>query len=117
MPECVNLLCDAKAKKRGLCLTHYSRMHYSRTAGMSTPLHELCRAGLNSSCVDCGEQPFGGGMRCLSCFQERANRNRGEHVANVPPSNSAYGQGCRCRDCKLAAADYQRDRRARKRAA
>lgn len=116
MPECAHMMCDNAARKRGLCSTHYSRMHYART-GPVTTLDELCQAGLNRACVDCGAVPFGGGRRCLTCFQDRADRNRGEHVANEPPSATSYSQGCRCRECKLASAEYARERRARKRAA
>ena len=116
MAECVNMLCDQTAKKKGLCLTHYSRMHYARTGPMTT-LDEMCRAGLNRECVECGEAPFGGGRRCLSCFQARAIANRGDHVASQPPSSSTYSSGCRCRACKDAAAASTRERRAAKRAA
>ena len=114
--ECVNMLCDNRAKKRGLCSVHYGRMMYGRV-GPQTTLDELCRAGLNGECVDCGDRPFGGGRRCLECFQRRAMSARGEHVGSGPPSNAGYSNGCRCRDCKVAAADYQRERRARRKAA
>ena len=116
MPECVHMMCDRTAKKRGLCLTHYSRMHYARTGPMTT-LDELCQAGLNRACVDCDSVPFGGGRRCLECFQARAIANRGDHVHSEPPSQAGYSLGCRCRDCKAASAEYARERRARKRAA
>lgn len=110
MAECAHMMCDQKSKAKGLCAVHYGRMHYASSA-IKTPLDELCNAGLNRECVQCGLEPFGGGMRCLACFQKRAMTNRGDHVADVPPSNSTYSAGCRCRDCKLASAEYQRQRR------
>jgi len=69
---------------------------------------ELARAGLNMSCVDCGASPFGGGMRCLGCFQARARKRAGEHTSSEPVSYSTYAGGCRCRGCKKASADYKR---------
>ena len=32
---------------------------------------ERARLGVNQFCVDCARTPFGGGMRCLECFQAR----------------------------------------------
>jgi hypothetical protein len=116
MSECANMLCDQPAKKKGLCSTHYGRMMYGRV-GPQTTMDELCQAGLNRECVDCGETPFGGGRRCLPCFQVRAEQNRGEHVASEPPSSGTYSSGCRCRDCKDAAAEYTRQLRARRKVA
>jgi hypothetical protein len=59
---------------------------------------ELARAGINRTCVDCGDRPWGGGMRCLDCFQARCDRNAGtEHLCvRHPPGASCY-QICRCR--------------------
>lgn len=72
---------------------------------------ELAREGLNRSCVECGTYPFGGGLRCLPCFQARARQNAGEHTSSEPVSYATYAMGCRCRGCKKASAAYTRRRR------
>ena len=112
---CVNLLCDEPAKTRGLCVVHYRRLQYGRK-GPVTTLDELCRAGLNRACVDCGDVPLFGGKRCGECFLERVDERRGVHTADSPVG-AGYGQGCRCRPCMDGAAQYQRERRKRKAAA
>jgi hypothetical protein len=78
---------------------------------------DLARDGVNTVCVDCGDRPYAGGMRCLSCFQARVHEKRGEHMFGEPASNATYGRGCRCRPCRDAAAADTRQRRARKKAA
>ena len=74
---------------------------------------ERARLGVNQFCVDCARRPFGGGMRCLPCFQARARAKAGDHIVAEPPSNGTYAGGCRCRECRKAQAAYQRRRRAR----
>ena len=36
--------------------------------GVSDAALELVRGGLNTSCVDCGDWPMDGGLRCQPCF-------------------------------------------------
>jgi hypothetical protein len=70
---------------------------------------ERARAGTNQFCVDCAERPWGGGMRCLPCFQLRVKRNAGtEHLCvRHPPGASCYQIcRCRCRECKDAKLEY-----------
>ena len=74
---------------------------------------ERARLGVNQFCVDCARTPFGGGMRCLECFQLRVRVRAGEHEAAERPSYATYAMGCRCRDCKRASAEYTRKRRAK----
>ena len=76
---------------------------------------ELARAGENRRCIVCADLPFGGGLRCLPCFQARARENAGEHRASERPSYATYASGCRCRACKRESAEYTRRRRAQNR--
>ncbi|HEY7823345.1 MAG TPA: hypothetical protein VIG24_10945 [Acidimicrobiia bacterium] len=109
--RCVNLMCDERQAQDGLCAAHWMRLANSRDGEMVTTLKERCQAGVNTACVDCGSSPFGGGMRCLSCFQSLARQRAGEHTIAEPPSYGTYTMGCRCRDCKRASANYTRLRR------
>jgi hypothetical protein len=53
--------------------------------------------------------PWGGGMRCLPCFQQRVKRNAGtEHlcVRHLPGASCYQICRCRCRECKDAKLEY-----------
>ena len=78
-------------------------------------LLELVRAGQNKTCVDCSDVPFGGGMRCLRCFNLRTTRNAGtEHlcVRHQPGASCYQICRCRCEGCREAKRMYARVRRA-----
>ena len=73
-------------------------------------VRELAREGLNTVCVDCSDFPWGGGMRCLKCFQAAALRRKEvtEHrCIRHDPSPTCY-QLCRCRcdECKESKRAY-----------
>jgi hypothetical protein len=80
---CVHLQCDRVSRARGLCEKHYGQL---KRAGLGplmrkeparpSGLQGLCQLGQNRSCVDCGDSPWGGGMRCLPCFQRRVEVRR-----------------------------------------
>jgi hypothetical protein len=36
--------------------------------GVTAAALEVVRGGLNTSCVDCGDRPMDGGLRCQPCF-------------------------------------------------
>jgi hypothetical protein len=60
------------------------------------------REGVNASCIDCGGNPLWGGLRCLTCFQRRADeRSNGIHgCPRHDPSSVCYNQcACRCEKC------------------
>jgi hypothetical protein len=45
----------------------------------------LAQKGENRCCVDCGDRPWGGGMRCLPCFQRRC-KERQEQLERLAAS-------------------------------
>ena len=120
---CVHLECDRPARIRGLCERHYDSLRKRAKrlqAGMSgeqrLTLRQLCNAGLNQACVDCGDAPLFGGLRCLDCFQIRCDSRKGsdEHLFTAKvPSMTTYRDGCRCAECREISARYQRHYRSR----
>jgi hypothetical protein len=119
---CVHIGCERPQRARTLCEMHYGRL---KRAGLGT-LHRKqprqaqgiqldAQLGQNSNCVDCGAKPFGGGMRCLRCFQVRCDA-RAELRRSLPsvhectvhrPSMYCY-KACQCR-CSGCRADKARD--------
>jgi hypothetical protein len=69
--------------------------------------------GVNRTCVECGDTPYGGGMRCWRCFKRRVDEGRLQHESSSPPSVSTYGKGCRCRPCREVAAETRTSQRRR----
>jgi len=77
---CVHVMCEKPKRARGLCDMHYGRL---KRAGLgelrrespkrATGVRLDAQLGQNSNCVDCGQKPYGGGMRCLPCFQVRCD--------------------------------------------
>ena len=117
---CVHVACDRPQRARTLCEMHYGRL---KRAGlptlMRTPPRQAtglqldCQLGRNESCVDCGDTPYGGGMRCIGCFQKRVDEKSGTHTSLLPTGVQAYQEGCRCRRCRIAAARFDTARRNR----
>jgi hypothetical protein len=72
--------CARAVRARGLCEMHYGRL---KRAGLGelhraaprqpSLLERLAQEGRNRQCVDCGDLPLFGGMRCLDCFQVRCD--------------------------------------------
>ena len=88
---------------------------------------ELARAGHNTECVDCGDEPLFGGMRCVRCFRGKAEQRRrnlasggegkpgrykkvGSHTcAKHEPAVVCYIKcRCRCIDCLQVMTDYRK---------
>ena len=92
---------------------------------------ELSRDGMNDACVDCGDAPFGGGMRCLPCMGKYVAKRRERVRAGLKgsiidvhtcgkhrPSLTCYVKcRCRCRTCRDYELDRERRRRERARSA
>jgi hypothetical protein len=115
--------CERPQRARQLCEMHYMQL---KRAGLgplrrkqprqAEGLKRDCQLGQNFNCVDCGQKPYGGGMRCLTCFQvrceERAEKSAhacGKHAAGT----SCYSMcKCRCGECRDAIKMYARQRRA-----
>jgi hypothetical protein len=125
MRTCVK--CERPAAARLLCSSHYKqefRAGRLEPTGRVKPkkaegLQLLVQQGLNRSCVDCGDRPFGGGMRCLDCFNVRC-QSKADSVPHQFPDPATYGtyvKGCRCRDCRAASAGVKRASRNRVKAA
>jgi len=100
--QCVHVDCEKQRQDGQLC-----RRHYRQLADWTpTPVEELARLGRNVACVDCGDRPLFGGMRCHECFLTRVERRRktSDHLfpdrASTP---STYSAGCRCWDCRKVA--------------
>jgi hypothetical protein len=84
MRQCELDGCDRPSRARGLCEMHYQK---EKRAGLgelkrakpklAEGVELLAQKGENRCCVDCGDRPWGGGMRCLPCFQQRC-RDRQE---------------------------------------
>ena len=108
--------CGRVQRARHLCEMHYGQL---KRAGLGTlqrqkprpptALERDCQLGLNGSCVDCGDVPFGGGMRCLWCFQVRCDRRQVDLLAQGgphyclrhEPSLRCYKDcECRCDRCR-----------------
>ena len=121
---CVHVGCDRPQRARTLCQMHYQQL---KRSGLPTYIRKQprqakglqldCQLGRNRSCVDCGDEPFGGGMRCLTCFQKRCDERQGTHMSDREPGVSAYTDGCRCRRCTIAASKARKEQRHRKAAA
>lgn len=74
----------------------------------------LAQAGLNRACVDCGDLPFAGGMRCLPCFQHRVDTrlSEGHGCLEHGPSMVCYVScRCRCAACRKESARVKRESR------
>jgi hypothetical protein len=80
---------------------------------------QLAQIGKNPRCVDCGDEPLFGGMRCLRHFQAKVRERRGEHAClQHGPSVHCYSAcRCRCQDCKDAANLARKQMRHRAKAA
>jgi len=124
MRTCVK--CDSRATARGLCNRHYLQAKKHNFDGVHraeptvrTKVEEWARAGENPACVDCGDLPLFGGMRCLDCFQSRCDRRKESepHQYAEPPSYGCYVKGCRCRECRAASATVKRRNRLKAKAA
>jgi hypothetical protein len=115
--------CDRVASARGLCSRHYDilrnntrleeqpRLRPQKAEGV----HALAQKGENRECVDCGDVPLFGGMRCLDCFQTRCDQRRHTtpHEFAEPPSYGCYVKGCRCSECRRFSAIVKRRARAK----
>lgn len=87
MRQCELVVCDRPSRARGLCDMHYQKEKRSglgelvrRVPTVAVGVEALAQKGANRCCVGCGDPPFGGGMRCLPCFQQRC-RERQEQLA------------------------------------
>jgi hypothetical protein len=122
---CLHLQCDRQPRARGLCNAHYMALKRGglpplerRKPTKPLGIKELAQKGLNTSCVDCGAEPYGGGMRCLPCFGKRCDeRAKSLSRAHLFPDrkvgSGAYKDGCRCEGCRESNAVYQRKWKAR----
>jgi hypothetical protein len=115
---CVHVACDRPQRARTLCEMHYQQLKRSGLGPLkrvqprqARGLQLDCQLGQNTECVDCGDSPYGGGMRCVPCFQKRVDEKAGSHTMEVPPGLTAYKYGCRCRRCRVASARDQQQRR------
>lgn len=119
--------CDRTKRSRGLCDKHYAKV---KRAGLgelrkaqpkrATGRKLDCQLGQNFNCVDCGEPPLFGGMRCLPCFQSRCSSRmlEGHHCLKHSPGVGCYAMClCRCVSCRAEVARVQRERRALRKAA
>jgi hypothetical protein len=78
-------------RARGLCNRHYieARRYGFGPVERSKPVQRsevevLAQAGKNRACVECGDEPLFGGMRCLDCFRVRCDeRSKYEARVNV----------------------------------
>jgi hypothetical protein len=115
--------CDGQIRARGLCNRHYLRarqngfddVEYAEPV-QRTKVEEWARAGENPACIDCGDKPLFGGLRCLDCFQVRCERRQEsapKHKFVDAPSHWGYNRGCRCRDCMDATLVVKRRNRAK----
>jgi hypothetical protein len=78
MRTCIK--CDRPLVARRLCNKHYlaERKEGVPASGRAkprelSPVEELARAGENLECIDCGDVPLFGGLRCLHCFRARCD--------------------------------------------
>jgi hypothetical protein len=133
---CVHALCERPQRARRLCEMHYGRL---KRAGLGelqrTPPRRAdgvrldAQLGQNSNCVNCGAKPWGGGMRCWTCFKVRVDERAVEVSRSVRtdvPVRSGFAHECRkhqpgvacyvkcrcrCSQCQDAKARYVRERR------
>jgi hypothetical protein len=82
-------LCDKPPSARGLCNKHYLAAKREglkpaerRKRYKPSEVEEWARAGRNPDCIDCGDRPLFGGLRCLPCFQVRCEE-RSAYKARV----------------------------------
>jgi hypothetical protein len=124
MTTCAHVACDRSTRARGLCEMHYGQLKRAglppavrRQPRQASGLQLDCQLGRNTRCVDCGDLPFGGGMRCLTCFQQRVKvrlDEEGTHECGKHQQSSTCYRACRCRcgGCRRAVADEKaRERR------
>jgi hypothetical protein len=92
MRQCELEGCDRPSRARGLCEMHYQK---EKRAGLgelqrakpklAEGVEALAQKGENRCCVWCGNPPWGGGMRCLPCFQRRC-KERQEQLERLAAS-------------------------------
>ena len=71
--------CFREVAARQFCNMHYLRRKRAGDLGVyerkaprrPSVLERLAQEGRNERCVDCGDVPLFGGMRCLDCFRVR----------------------------------------------
>jgi hypothetical protein len=87
---------------------------------------ELARQGANTRCVDCAAVPLFGGLRCLTCFQRKADERQVPQIAERPNQKGHYKKvgkhtctkhepavvcyikcKCRCIECLRVMTDYR----------
>jgi hypothetical protein len=115
---CVHVACDRPQRARTLCEKHYTQL---KRSGLPTLIRQPPRKatgvrldaqlGQNRNCVDCGEPPWGGGMRCWDHFKARCGQNAGtEHLCTRHPAGASCYQICRCRceECREGKRQYAR---------
>jgi len=123
---CVHVMCERPRRARGLCEMHYGRLKRAglgelrrSKAGRPSGVKLDAQQGINRNCVDCGQQPYGGGMRCLPCFQLRCDMRAAQlrktsevHTCvKHDPSPGCYVRcQCRCAGCRAAKSEYAKER-------
>ena len=87
---CVHVGCDRAQRARRLCSMHYVQLKRNglpplverKRPAKPVGLRQLAQEGRNRACVDCYREPYGGGLRCLPCFQVRC-RERSDREARL----------------------------------
>ena len=114
--------CARPARVRGFCDTHYKAAQRAGLHRVRQPVAKaegvkaLAQAGENLRCVDCGNDPLFGGMRCLQCFQSRVKSRLLEaHKCKLhEPGSTCYTKcRCHCAACRAEVARLQKERRQR----
>ena len=121
---CVHIGCDRTQRARRLCEMHYQQLKRNGLGELKRKPPRVAKGvqldaqlGQNTNCVDCGDKPFSGGMRCWACFKARCDRNAGtEHLCTRHPAGPSCYQICRCRcgECRAEVAKARREHRSRK---
>ena len=82
-------LCDKPPAARGLCNKHYLAAKKEglgpapkREPYQPSQVERLARDGRNPECIECGDEPLFGGLRCLPCFRRRCDE-RSAYKARV----------------------------------
>lgn len=121
---CVHVGCDRLQRARRLCPMHYQQLKRQGLGDLqrkqprkATGVVLDAQLGQNSNCVDCGQKPWSGGMRCWACFKRQCDYRAGSHTVDTPPGVSGYSAGCRCRVCRTAANEQRKTQRRRQVAA
>jgi len=78
--RCVHVGCGSKQRSRRLCERHYQQLKRSglgplqrKQPARASGVQLWAQEGRNPDCVDCGDRPLFGGLRCLPCFQLRCD--------------------------------------------